>query len=356
MKKTAVIMAGGKGERFWPKSRVNMPKQFLSLTDDGLTMIQHTVKRLLPMIAIEDIFIVTNKKYIDLVKTQLPEISKENILVEPIGKNTAPCIGFAATVINSRYDDAIMLVLPSDHLIKNNEMYIETLEKATNIASKNSNLVTIGITPTYPETGYGYIHFEKNESESEGYIVKEFVEKPDIDKAKRYLDSGQYLWNSGMFVWKVSSIMKNIEQFMPDIYEGLLKIKNTINTSNFDSVLYQCFGKFDSVSIDYGVMEKAVNIYTIPGNFGWDDVGSWRALERINKTDENDNVVNGDVIAIDTQKSVILANKKLIAVAGLNDIIVVDTDDALLICNKDNTQQVKDIIQELKKNNREDLL
>lgn len=356
MKKTAVIMAGGKGERFWPKSRVNMPKQFLSLTDDGLTMIQHTVKRLLPMIEIEDIFIVTNKKYINLVKTQLPEISEENILVEPIGKNTAPCIGFAATVINSRYDDAIMLVLPSDHLIKNNEMYIETLEKAINIASKNSNLVTIGITPTYPETGYGYIHFEKNKSEQEGYIVKEFVEKPDIDKAKSYLDSGQYLWNSGMFVWKVSSIMKNIKQFMPDIYEGLLKIKNAINISNFNSILYQCFDKFDSVSIDYGVMEKADNIYTIPGNFGWDDVGSWRALERINKTDENDNVINGDVIAIDTQKSVILSNKKLIAVAGLNDIIVVDTDDALLICNKENTQQVKDIIQELKKNNREDLL
>lgn len=356
MKKTAVIMAGGKGERFWPKSRVNLPKQFLSLTDDGLTMIQHTVKRLLPMIEIEDIFIVTNKKYVDLVKTQLPEISEENILVEPIGKNTAPCIGFAATVINSRYDEAIMLVLPSDHLIKNNEMYIETLKKAINIASENSNLVTIGITPTYPETGYGYIHFEKNESEQEGYIVKEFVEKPDIDKAKSYLDSGHYLWNSGMFVWKVSSIMTNIKQFMPEIYEGLLKIKNVINTPNFDSVLHQCFDKFDSVSIDYGVMEKAVNIYTIPGNFGWDDVGSWRALERINKTDENNNVINGDVIAIDTQKSVISANKKLIAVAGLNDIIVIDTDDALLICNKENTQQVKDIIQELKKNNREDLL
>lgn len=357
MKITAVIMAGGKGERFWPKSRTSLPKQFLSLTDDGKTMIQHTVGRLLPIINFEDIFVVTNKNYTDLVKEQLPELPSENILVEPIGKNTAPCIGLAATVINKRYDDAVMLVLPSDHLIKSNEIYIETLKKAISVAEKNNNLVTIGITPSYPETGYGYINLDKISFTDGGYKVKKFVEKPDKVKATEYLSSGEYLWNSGMFVWKTSSIMKNYQKFLPNMYEGLIKISDALEKENFVEVLNSNFKNFESISVDYGIMEKAENIYAVPGDFGWDDVGSWLALERINKKDEDENVVlASDFINVDTKNCVISAGKKTIAAIGLKDLIIVDTDDAILICDKNSAQKVKDVISKIKKQNKNHLL
>ena len=226
MKKTALIMAGGKGERFWPRSRVNLPKQFLSLTDDGKTMIQLTVERISPLVDIKDVYIATNANYKELVKQQLPGLPEENILCEPIGRNTAPCIALAAAVINRKYDDAVMLVLPSDHLIGYEELYLGTLKKAIATCMEGTNLVTIGITPTYPETGYGYINFsnETSDTSQDAYRVARFVEKPDIETAKDYLASGKYLWNSGMFVWKISSIKSNLKAFMPDIYEGAEKI------------------------------------------------------------------------------------------------------------------------------------
>lgn len=358
MKITAVIMAGGKGERFWPKSRSAYPKQFLSLTSDGETMIQKTIKRLLPLVDTEDIFIVTNESYVPLINEQLPDIPAENILAEPVARNTAPCIALAAAVINKKYDDAVMMVLPSDHLIKYEELYLDTMRHAVRVAKKDENLVTVGITPTYPETGYGYINFCSAESEDMVgvYKVKKFVEKPCLEKAKEYLNSGRYLWNSGMFVWKVSSIMKNFERFLPAMYEGFLKMKESAGTDRFSAVLEQCFSEFESESIDFGIMEKADNIYTLSGSFGWDDVGSWLALEKINKTDEYGNYVAGDVITIDTGKSIICGNKKLIAAVGLEDVIVVDTDDATLICAKSHTQQVKKVIENLKICNRRELI
>ncbi|MBE6853432.1 MAG: mannose-1-phosphate guanylyltransferase [Ruminococcus sp.] len=358
MKITAVIMAGGKGERFWPKSRSAYPKQFLSLTSDGETMIQKTIKRLLPLVDTEDIFIVTNESYVPLINEQLPDIPAENILAEPVARNTAPCIALAAAVINKKYDDAVMMVLPSDHLIKYEELYLDTMRHAVRVAKKDENLVTVGITPTYPETGYGYINFCSAESEDMVgvYKVKKFVEKPCLEKAKEYLNSGRYLWNSGMFVWKVSSIMKNFERFLPAMYEGFLKMKESAGTDSFSAVLEQCFSEFESESIDFGIMEKADNIYTLSGSFGWDDVGSWLALEKINKTDEYGNYVAGDVITIDTGKSIICGNKKLIAAVGLEDVIVVDTDDATLICAKSHTQQVKKVIENLKICNRRELI
>jgi mannose-1-phosphate guanylyltransferase len=356
MKTTAVIMAGGKGERFWPKSRNDLPKQFLSLTNDGVTMIQHTIDRLLPLVSCEDIFIVTNENYVSLVCQQLPNIPKENILAEPSARNTAPCIGLAAAVINKKYDDAIMIVLPSDHLIKYNDIYIDTLKTAIEAAQIDDNLITIGITPTYPETGYGYIHFEKTETMNSTYEVKRFVEKPSIDKAKEYLISGEYLWNSGMFVWKLSSIMKNFKKLMPSTYEGLMVIQKSIGTENFNRTLQKCFNDFASESIDYGIMEKAEHIYTIPGNFGWDDVGSWLALGRINKTDENDNIISGTVITVDSCNSIIYGGKKLIATVGIDNIIVVDTDDALLICEKSHAQDIKKVISQLKDKNMTEFL
>lgn len=358
MRVTAVIMAGGRGERFWPRSRSNYPKQFLSLTADGETMIQKTIKRLKSIVSYEDIFIVTNESYVSLIHEQLPEIPENNILAEPVARNTAPCIALAASVISSRYEDAVMMVLPSDHLIKYEEIYTDTMKYAIKVAEKNENLVTIGITPTYPETGYGYIRFKSSDdSPMPGvYKVEKFVEKPCLEIAKEYLNSGRYLWNSGMFVWKISSIMKNFQIYLPDMYEGYLKMKENADTFEFNRVVEECFTSFISESIDFGIMEKAENIYTLSGSFGWDDVGSWLSLEKINKTDELGNYVSGDVITINTTKSIISGNKKLIAAVGLENIIVVDTDDAILICSKENTQQVKKVIENLKICNRRDLI
>lgn len=357
MKLTAVIMAGGRGERFWPKSRSHRPKQFLSLTEDGKTMIQKTVRRLDSLVQPEDIFIVTNESYAPLVNEQLPQIPHENILLEPAARNTAPCIGLAAAVIRKKYGDAVMMVLPSDHLIKFNQMFIDTLKAAANIAEKSDSLVTIGITPTYPETGYGYIHFEAKDDGIPGiYNVKRFVEKPNIELAKEYVNSGEYLWNSGMFVWKASSIQANLKQYLPDMTEGFEKIYNAAGTERFAETVMEEFPKFRSESIDFGVMEKASDVCTIPGNFGWDDVGSWLALDRVNRTNEYGNMVQGDVISINTKNSIVCGGRKLIATVGVENLVVVDTDDAILICAKDSTQDVKKVIENLKICNRNEFI
>ena len=359
MVKTALIMAGGRGERFWPKSRKNLPKQFLSLTSDGKTMIQLTVERISPVVSLENIYISTNTSYKKLVMEQLPGIPEENILCEPVGRNTAPCIGLAAVHIRKKLGDAIMMVLPSDHLIKNNVMFLDVLRDAATAAEENTNLVTIGITPSYPETGYGYIQFDSQnlkECTSRAYKVVNFKEKPDLSTAKEYVASGDYLWNSGMFIWKVSSILSNMENLMPAMYDGLKKIESSIGTQEQEQVLESEFINFKSESIDYGIMEHAKDIYIIPGAFGWDDVGSWLALERINSTNEFGNVVNGNVISIDTKNSIIHGNEKLIATVWLNDIIIIDTEDALLICDKDSTQDIKKVIENLKICNRNEYI
>lgn len=356
MKKTALIMAGGRGERFWPYSRQNLPKQFVSLTPDGKTMIQLTVERILPMIAMEDIYIATNAAYKQLVCEQLPGIPQENILCEPAGRNTAPCIGLGAVHIAKKYDDAIMLVLPSDHLIKYNSIFLNTLADTCEVAEEGNNLVTIGITPDYPETGYGYIKFDTSASKGRAFSVECFVEKPDMETAKRYVANSQYLWNSGMFIWKVSSILANFSKFMPETYEGLLEIQTAIGTPDEQKVLGERFSQFESVSIDYSIMEKASNIYILPGSFGWDDVGSWLAMERINETNEHGNMIKGDFVTIDTKNCILRGGDKLIAIVGVKDLIVVDTRDALLICEKDSTDSVKKVLEELRISNRTELL
>jgi len=355
MKKTALIMAGGKGERFWPKSRTNLPKQFLSLTQDGKTMIQQTVERILPIVNMEDIYISTNKTYKALVMEQLPGIPEENILCEPVGRNTAPCIGMGAVHIRKKYEDALMIVLPSDHLIKYNAMFVSTLEDSCAVAEEGSNLVTLGITPDYPETGYGYIKFMLNEMDQKigrAFKVERFVEKPNLEKAKEYLATEQYLWNSGMFIWKASSILSNFETFIPETYKGLKLIEEAIGTEQYDEVLEREFDAFVPESIDYGVMEKAEDIYIIPGTFGWDDVGSWLAVGRINQQNEFGNVIKGNIITVNTKNSIIQGADKLIAAVGLNDLIVVDTEDALLICDKQSAGDIKKVIENLRICNR----
>lgn len=356
MKRTALIMAGGKGERFWPRSRVSLPKQFLSLTDDGKTMIQLTVERISPIVSIEDVYIATNKNYKELVKQQLPGIPEENILCEPVGRNTAPCIGLGAVHVAKKYDDATMIVLASDHLIKNNEVFTDTFKKACEVAESGENLVTIGITPNYPETGYGYIKYDKAKKEGSAFAVDRFVEKPDLETAKSYLADGSYLWNSGMFVWRVSTILNNFKKYMPDSYEGLMKIKDSVKTAQEQSVLEAEFPNLEAQSVDYAIMEKAENIFILPGDFGWDDIGSWLAVGRIKKTDENNNVVNGNVVAVNTQNCVIEGAEKLIATVGLRDIVVVDTKDATLITTKENAGEIKKVLAELREQGKNEYL
>lgn len=356
MKKTALIMAGGRGERFWPKSRKSFPKQFLSLTDDGKTMIQLTVERIRPLVELEDIFISTNKDYKKLVLEQLPGIPEENILCEPVGRNTAPCIGLGAVHIARKHKDAIMMVLPSDHLIKYNKMFLNTIKSGCEIAEKGANLVTIGITPDYPETGYGYIKFNPDETDGHAYAVERFVEKPDLKTAKEYLETEEYLWNSGMFLWRVSTILSNIETFLPDLHAGLGTIRASIGTEEQEAVLEKTFAGFSSVSIDYGIMEKAKNIYILPGTFGWDDVGSWLAVGRIKKSNENGNVVDGNVITIDSRDNIIQGEGKLIATIGIEDLIIVDTKDATLICEKNSAADIKKVLENLKICNRDEYI
>lgn len=382
---TALIMAGGRGERFWPKSRRRLPKQFLSLVDDR-TMLQLTVERILPLVPIERIFIATGRDYKELVREQLPAIPERNILCEPMGKNTAPCIGFGAVHIEKQFGDALMLVLSSDHMIRHEELFLDSLQTACQVAEKGENLVTLGIRPDYPETGYGYIKFCQSSGSSmtidtsDGYVkgltkqsgkgdekVKEipeslawpvecFVEKPDMELAKKYVISGKYLWNSGMFVWKISSILENMKKFMPETYKGLKTIQEALGTEREEEVLEESFRAFSSESIDYGVMEKAEHIYTVPGDFGWDDVGSWMAVGRMKKTDKHRNVIEGNILAIDSEDCIFQGEKKLIAAVGLKDLVIVDTADAILICSKNDSGKIKSVLEQLRQKNQQEYL
>lgn len=356
MKKTALIMAGGRGERFWPKSRRNLPKQFLSLTNDGKTMIQLTVERILPLVDMQDIYISTNRDYKSLVREQLPEIPEENILCEPVGRNTAPCIGLGAIHIARKYGDAMMFVLPSDHIIKHNSIFLTTLADGSEIADQDGNLVTIGITPAYPETGYGYIKFQPDKMLGRAFAVERFVEKPDMETAKAYLATERYFWNSGMFIWKASTILENLKNHLPETYDGLCKIGEAIATPEEQEVLQREFSKCRSESIDYGIMEKASNIYILSGAFGWDDVGSWLAVERLKQANEFGNVIDGNAITVETKNSIVQGGKKLITTVGVKDLVVVDTDDALLICGKDSVYNIKKVLENLRICNRTEYL
>lgn len=356
MKVTALIMAGGKGERFWPRSRKNNPKQFLCLTGDGKTMIQQTVERILPLVDMEDIYIATNANYKQLVMEQLPDLPEENILCEPVGRNTAPCIGLGAVHIRKKYDDAIMLVLPSDHIIKFQGVFLNVLKEAAVIAEKEKNLVTIGITPNAPETGYGYIKFNPDKSDGNAFEVDRFVEKPDLPKAIEYVESEEYMWNSGMFMWKISTILNSMEKNLPEIYEGLKKIEAAIGTDKEDEVLNDTFEGLPSESVDYGILEKEDNIYVIPGSFGWDDVGSWLSVERLKETNDAGNVVEGNAMVYNVKNCIIEGHKKLIAAVGVENLVIVDTEDATLICSKDSTADIKKITESLRNSNNDKYL
>lgn len=358
MRNTALIMAGGRGERFWPRSRKNLPKQFLALTDSGRTMIRMTYDRILSLVRREDIFISTSRDYLDLVREQLPEVPEENILLEPAARSTAPCIGWAAMTIRERYGDAMMLVLPSDHLIQQPQLFRNALKKAVMAAEATDGLVTLGIAPSSPETGYGYIRYEAGEDDrnEEYFRVKQFIEKPDLETARGFLRSGEYLWNSGMFIWKTSAVLQAIRDKLPDLHTLLEEIGQASGTAEEQRVLEDAFSRMQPVSIDRGVLEKAENVYVLPSSFGWDDVGSWLAVERFNPGDSQGNVVRGDVVSVRSSRCLVQGEKKTIALVGMEDTIVVDTDDALLICAKDSVEDIRKVLEVFRGTNRTELL
>jgi len=356
MERTVLIMAGGQGERFWPYSRKNLPKQFLCLTNEKKTMIQLTVDRVRRFTDVQHIFIVTNRNYESIVLEQLPDIPKENILCEPFGRNTAPCVALGTAHIVHKYGDALMAVLPSDHLVKIPSLFLDTLEEACRFAEAESNLLTIGITPSSPETGYGYIHFLPDRLQGGVYRVNAFEEKPPLETAKRYVSSGEYLWNSGMFIWKASAFLNSIDRYLPEMGAGFDLIRKSIGTDHYENTLEKVFSSFPSISIDYGILEKADNLYTIVGNFGWVDVGSWLSVSRIFPTDKNENSVMGNVILVDTKNSIVRGGSKLIAAVGLQNVIIVDTEDAALICEKEHVGDIPKILKILREQGLEEYL
>ncbi|WP_456288560.1 mannose-1-phosphate guanylyltransferase [Paenibacillus sp. AK002] len=351
MTTTCVIMAGGKGERFWPKSRTNLPKQFLNISGNK-SMIQQCIDRLRKFLPIEQVFVITNELYAELIKAQIPTIPDENIIIEPVGRNTASCVGLASIIIEERYPNSSMIVLPSDHIIKDEYEFINILNTAVSVAEEGEkNLVTLGIKPTYPETGYGYIESMDEAVSVNGlsvHKVRKFVEKPSIDNATSYLSAGNYYWNSGIFVWKVDVIRNYIKDLLPEMHDILETMKLAFQTEDRNEVIKAEFHKMPDQSIDYGIMEKATDIYVIPCVFGWDDVGSWTALERISSLDDGGNVIRGNTLNIDTKGCIIESNGKLIATLGIEDLIIVETEDVTLICKKEKAQEIKSLIKELK--------
>ncbi len=338
----ALVMAGGKGTRFWPLSTEERPKQFLNLIAED-TMIQMSVKRLEKLIPIERIFVVTGKRYMDLVREQLPNLPYRNIIIEPIGKNTAPCIALSTFHINKIYEDATIAVVPSDHLIEHEEIFLEVLNSADEFVNRNEEaIVTIGMKPDRPETGYGYIKYNHMNCVINGYevrSVKKFVEKPDLHKAKEYLEDGNYLWNGGMFIWKAANILRLTRQHLISTFEVLSEIAATCE-EDYHRVLEEKYNNVDSISVDFGIMEKAKDIYVIPGDFGWDDVGSWGSLERYNEKDNEGNVKNDKAYCYNSKNNIIVTNKKLL-LNYVNDLIIVETDEFIMITSKEKEQEIK---------------
>lgn len=353
----AVIMAGGSGTRFWPRSTKELPKQFLPLFGEG-TMIQNTAKRVESMIPQERIMVVTNDNYVDIVKDQLPSVPEENIIGEPVAKNTAPCVAIAAQLLYKKDPDAVMVVLPADHHIEQPDIFKEYLKAAVDKAKNGSNLVTIGIEPDRPETGYGYIQGDSTIAENmagkEVYSVKAFKEKPDHETAKNFLDEGNFYWNSGMFIWSAKTILEEFEKYLPEMYQLVTDAKDGLYGNTHKDSIDKFYHSCESISIDYGIMEHADKVFVVPGEFGWNDVGSWTAVYDLGNKDEGGNVVNSkNTTFSETENSYIYSDSgKMISLVGMENVAVVETDKAILVCKLDKAQNVKEIVEQLKTNDK----
>ncbi|MCH5599934.1 mannose-1-phosphate guanylyltransferase [Niabella ginsengisoli] len=330
------IMAGGIGSRFWPKSRTNFPKQFLDILGTGKTLIQSTFSRYSKVVPVENIFVVTSEDYTDIVKEQLPDIPVENIVAEPFRKNTAPCIAYIAFKIYEKDPDAVMIAAPADNHIPDEEKFAEVMIKALDFVAHINAITTVGIMPTHPNTGYGYIQHAETEVAPGIYKVKTFTEKPNMELAKTFIESGDFLWNSGIFTWKCKTIINAFEQHLPEVYELFYSEKEKFNTPEEKKMIESVYSQCPSISIDFGIMEKANNVYIIPASFSWSDLGTWNSAHANMEKDYFDNAVAGkDVMVFDTHDCVIhTSNKKLVLVQGLEDYIIVDTEDVLMICKK----------------------
>jgi mannose-1-phosphate guanylyltransferase len=341
----AVIMSGGLGSRFWPKSRRSLPKQFLRTVGDK-TMVECTVDRIKNVIPEDRINVVTNKSYVPIIQ-RLLSMPDENIFMEPQNKETASCIGLAAVKLLKRDFDAVMAVLPSDHVIEGQESFEATLKAAIKLASEGDYLVTMGIRPTRPESGYGYI--EKGEEISNGISkVKRFVEKPNVDVARSFLEKGSYLWNSGMFVWRADRLLKEIKRYLPDLYKNLMRIYEYIGTPLEEQVITEEYMKIDGISIDFGVMQRTHRAAVMDTSFVWDDIGSFTAMERFLHPDSSGNILSCiEHCLLDVKNSTILGERRLIAAIGLEDMLVVDTEDVVLICPKSRCQDIKELVKSM---------
>lgn len=356
MERYGVIMAGGGGTRFWPLSRKETPKQLLNLSGRDV-MVNETIDRLLPVVCKENMFIVTNVSQVPLMAEKTKgRIQKDHILAEPAARNTAACIGYAAMEIVKKHEDGIMCIVPSDAFIKDEEEYARVIEYAAEAAEETDMLVTIGILPVFPATGYGYIKGKKKEPGKNYALVEEFVEKPDLETAQAYLQDGNYKWNSGMFIWKASTILKKFKELLPDVYSCLSQIGEAMGSDREKEMIQRVYPTIPKISIDYGIMERCKDVLVIEGDFGWNDVGSLDMLTVMKEADQEGNILYGKQVNIDTKNCISYGKDKLIATLGVQDLIIIQTEDALLVCDKNRAQDVKMIVDRLSEEGMEQYL
>jgi mannose-1-phosphate guanylyltransferase len=346
----AVIMAGGIGSRFWPMSRTSYPKQFLDILNTGKTLLQSTYERFLTFIPNHNIYVVTSDEYVSIVQEQLPHLPLQNIIGEPQRKNTAPCVAYISLKLKKLNPEANLIVAPSDHLIETQQEFADTCVKALAFTQQTSAFVTLGIKPTYANTGYGYINFDKSRGENNTYPVVKFTEKPNLETATEFFKSGSYLWNAGIFIWKAKDIIDAFRLYSPDMFDIFSCGMADINTPNEKEAIKHIYGRCESVSIDYAVMEKAENVFVIPASFKWSDLGTWNsAWENFDKDNLQNAIAGDNTLIVDASGCIVHStDKKLLLVGGVDDLIVVNTPDALLICKKENEQQIKEYLARVK--------
>ncbi|UOB18519.1 mannose-1-phosphate guanylyltransferase [Abyssalbus ytuae] len=351
----AVLMAGGVGSRFWPVSKTGFPKQFHDMLGTGETLIQRTFKRLNKIVPAENILILTNERYNELVLEQLPQITAKQVVLEPEMRNTAPCILYASLKIYKENPDAVMIVAPSDHWIEDEEAFINNVEKCFKAAHERKGLFTLGIKPTFPSTGYGYIKFENSSSPLKK--VDKFTEKPDYDTAKSFLSTGMYLWNAGIFMWSVKIIIEAFEKFQPQMYHLFSKGEEFYNTGLENKFIEENYAKAENISIDYAILEHSDDIYVLSASFDWNDLGAWGALYNELEKDKDENaVVNSRPLLIESSGNIIrTSNNKVVVIEGLKDFVVVETDDVMMICPRNKEQNVKSYLQQVKQKYGEEL-